>query len=268
MNFARKLTPSQILGSSHRHYEIHRYIKVNTSTLFEHHKFPLEISPTGQWVHSLLQSSHFRNSSHSNLDPAVNVGVHLPPHLLLEGGLRTVVALQPEQHRAAEHLVRRRYAWRGYQASNDDFDQTAACAEGHSVTLLAEDRGRLLGTLTVRPDSPRGLLAEESYNTEIERLRSEGRRVGELVKLAVEEGVDWKAALNALVQSAYLITHVVHALTDVLIEVNPRHVRFYERVFGFVVAAAERFCVRAGAPSVLMQLDLVQFGRRLELSAA
>ena len=122
--------------------------------------------------------------------------------------------------------------------------------------------------MTVRPDSPKGLLAEQSYTAEIERLRREGRRVGELVKLAVEEGVDWKAALDALVQSAYLVTRVVHALTDVLIEVNPRHVRFYERVFGFVVAAAERICARAGAPSVLLRLDLVQFGRRLELSAA
>ena len=88
------------------------------------------------------------------------------------------------------------------------------------------------------------------------------------MKLAVEEGVDWKAALNALVQSAYLVTRVVHALTDVLIEVNPRHVRFYERVFGFVVAATERVCTRAGAPSILMQLDLAQFARRLQLSAA
>jgi hypothetical protein len=133
---------------------------------------------------------------------------------------------------------------------------------------LAEDRGRLLGTLTVRLDSPQGLFAEESYRSEIGRLRSEGRKIGELVKLAVEEGVDWRAALDALVQSAYLVTRIVHALTDVLIEVNPRHVAFYRRVFGFVVAAGERLCARAGAPSVLMQLDLAQFGRRLELAVA
>jgi hypothetical protein len=240
---------------------------VNTSTLLEHRALPLEITPTGQWVHSLLQSSHFRHSSQPNLHAGLDVGARLLP-CLSEPGLRTVVALHPEQHRAAEHLVRRRYAWRGYRASNDEFDSLTDWMEGQPVTLLAEDGGRLLGTLTVRPDSPHGLLAEESYGTEIERLRSEGRRVGELVKLAVEEGVDWKAALNALVQSAYLVTHVVHALTDVLIEVNPRHVRFYERVFGFVVAAAERLCARAGAPSVLMKLDLAQFGRRLELSAA
>lgn len=186
-----------------------------------------------------------------------------------EAGLRTVVAILPEQLQAAEHLVRRRYAWRGYHvALREDFDAGTPGSEGQPVTLLAQDHGKLLGTLTVRPDSPSGLLAEESYRSEIERLRREGRRVGELVKLAVEEGVDWKAALDALVQSAYLVMYVIHALTDVLIEVNPRHVRFYERVFGFVVAAGERICARAGAPSVLMQLDVAQFGRRLELSVA
>lgn len=184
-------------------------------------------------------------------------------------GLRTLVAVLPDHFQAAEQLVRRRYAWRGYHIGlSEDYECAAPGADGQPVTLLAEDRGKLLGTLTVRPDSPKGLLAEESYSAEIERLRREGRRIGELVKLAVEEGVDWKAALDALVQSAYLVTRVVHALTAVLIEVNPRHVRFYQRVFGFVVAGGERMCARAGAPSVLMLLDTVQFGQRIGLTAA
>ena len=87
------------------------------------------------------------------------------------------------------------------------------------------------------------------------------------MRLAIDEGADWRAALDALVQSAYLITWVIQGLTHVVIEVNPRHVRFYQRVFGFVVGAAERFCERAGAPSVLLCLDLERFGRRLQLAA-
>jgi hypothetical protein len=182
-------------------------------------------------------------------------------------GWRTVVAVLPEQLDAAEQLVRRRYAWRGYQlSSTEDLDPSTPGTAGRRVTLLAENGGRTLGTLTVRPDSTQELLAEKSYGTEIERLRREGHRIGELVKLAVEEGADWKAALDALVQSAYFVTRVVHALTDVVIEVNPRHVRFYERIFSFVVAAAGGVCSRVGAPSVLMRLDLEQFGRRLRLS--
>lgn len=241
---------------------------MNTSNLLEHRSIPLEITPFSQWVHSLLENSHFRRSNQRNLHIEIKPGGRSAPPPAAEQNLRTVVAILPEQFQAAEYLVRRRYAWRGYHTSADDFEGTAPYVQGQPVTLLAEECGKLLGTLTVRPDSAQGLLAEQSYGTEIERLRAEGRRVGELVKLAVEEGVDWKAALNALVQSAYLITHVVHALTDVLIEVNPRHVRFYQRVFGFVIAASERICARAGAPSVLMRLDIAQFGRTLELSAA
>jgi N-acyl amino acid synthase FeeM len=241
---------------------------VNTSTLPEQYALPLEIAHTSQWVHSLLQSSHFRRSIQPDQHPELSRLATAPP-LRPNEGLRTLVAVLPEQFRAADDLVRKRYAWRGYHVSSTQDSGTAGpVVERQPVTLLAEDCGRLLGTLTVRPDSPDGLLAEQSYGAEIERLRREGRRVGELVKLAVEEGVDWKAALDALVQSAYLVTRVVHLLTDILIEVNPRHVRFYQRVFGFVVAAGERICARAGAPSVLMRLDIAQFAQRLELSAA
>ena len=173
--------------------------------------------------------------------------------------MRGVVALRRDQVEAAEDLVRRRYAWRGYSLS---WDERAIMAP--IVTLLAQSGEEVIGTLSVRPGGSQALLAEDAYGAEIESLRGEGRRVGELIRLAIEEGTDWRGALKALVQSAYVVTRFMHALTDVVIEVNPRHVRFYERVFGFVSAAAERFCDRVGAPSVLMLLDLDQFGRRLQ----
>ena len=89
----------------------------------------------------------------------------------------------------------------------------------------------------------------------------------QLVRLAIVEGENWRSPLDALVQSAYLVTRVMHGLTDVLIEVNPRHVPFYRRVFGFVQAGVEKVCPRVGAPSVLMRLDLDQFAQRLRLPA-
>jgi hypothetical protein len=173
--------------------------------------------------------------------------------------MRGVVALRRDQIEAAEDLVRRRYAWRGYSLSWD-----ARALAAPIVTLLAQSADDVVGTLTVRPGGSEGLLAEDAYGAEIHRLRRDGRRVGELIRLAMEEAADWRQALDALVQSAYVVTRFMHALTDVVIEVNPRHVRFYQRVFGFVTAAAERVCTRVGAPSVLMLLDLEQFGRRLQ----
>jgi N-acyl amino acid synthase FeeM len=213
------------------------------------HAKSLEITHYARWVDSLLDKSRIAPRNYAALP--------------FTRRLRTLVAVNAEQRHAAEELVRRRYAWRGYQAANNCGNGNAA---DERVTLLAENEGRLLGTVTVRPEAP--LLAETTYGGEIERLRQGGHRVGELVQLAVEEGADWKAALDALGQSAYLVTRVIHALTDVVIEVNPRHVRFYRRVFGFMVAAAGRLCTRVGAPSVLMQLDLEQFARRVQSATA
>ena len=190
------------------------------------------------------------------------------PHPDLAGtlpgaGLRTQVAVAPEELAAAQALVRRRYAARGYLTET----QEARARSGGPVTLLARDHDRLLGTLTVRRDGPQGLFAELSYGAEVNALRAAGHRLGELVQLAVAEDADWKGALDSLVQSAYLVTRVAYCLTDVLIEVNPRHVRFYRRVFGFVDAGALRLCERVRAPSVLLRLDLAQFGQRLRQAA-
>jgi hypothetical protein len=173
--------------------------------------------------------------------------------------VRGVVALRHEQIQAADDLVSRRYAWRGYRLGSDERAVAAPI-----VTLLAQKDDEVVGTLTVRPGGREPLLAEDVYALEIAQLRAGGRRVGEIIRLAIEQGTDWRAALEALVQSAYVVTRFMHGLTDVVIEVNPRHVRFYQRVFGFVTAAAERVCSRVGAPSVLMLLDLDQFGRRMQ----
>jgi hypothetical protein len=183
----------------------------------------------------------------------------------MHAGWRASVAIRPEQIRAADELVRRRYAWRGYRAPVSD-----ACVkqeDPYKVMLLAENGGRLVGTVTVRPDSKHGLYAEGAYRQEIDHLRRNGHRLGELVKFALEEGADWKNAVNVLMQTTYLVTRVIHRLTDVVIEVNPRHALFYRRALGFVSEAAERFCERAGAPCVLLRLDLALAGRRLQLAA-
>ena len=196
------------------------------------------------WLDSLLDESNVRPAYFPRSDG---------------GQVRGTVALRREQLEAAEKLVRRRYAWRGYALS---CGSRAALAP--LVTLLAQCDREVIGTLTVRPGGVHGLFAEESYGAEIEALRKGGRRVGELVRLAIAEGADWRGALHTLVRSSYVITRFMYALTDVVVEVNPRHARFYQRVFGFMVGAPARFCSRVGAPSVLLLLDLQKFGRRLE----
>jgi hypothetical protein len=212
---------------------------VKLSDLRAQHASPCEITHQACWVDLL------RHSARSAPD-----------------ALRTLVAVSPEQLQAAHALVQKRYAWRGYQFKADQ----AETDSGEPTTLLAQAGAQLLATLTVRPRSP--LYAERSYGDDIRQMCAAGRCIGELVRLAVERGVDWKGALDALVQGAYFVSRVLHALTDIVIEVNPRHVRFYERVFGFSVIATGGICSRVNAPSVLMLLDLEDFGRRVRASLA
>lgn len=185
------------------------------------------------------------------------------------GSLRTLVAVSPQHRDAAERLVRKRYESRGYKFYSEPTDVDSPVAKDQLVTLLAENGGKALGTVTIRVvDATQELLAQQSHCSEIEGLRNQGHSIGEVVKLAVEEGADWKLVLNALLQSTYLVAHSFLALTDLFIEVNPRHVRFYQRIFGFVIASAEGVCDRVGAPSVLLRLELDEFSRKLQFAQA
>jgi hypothetical protein len=53
--------------------------------------------------------------------------------------------------------------------------------------------------------------------------------------------------------------------TDVVIEVNPRHVAFYKRMLGFKEFGPERLCSRVNAPAVLLRLELEYVDQQIEL---
>ena len=238
---------------------------MNLSELGQQYAQPLDIACNSNWLQSFLIQSRAGSAIRAHAPKSDPKPGHPAQQLAYHGELRTLVAVSRSQRDAVEKLVRRRYAWRGYNLPEvmDHALEVATRGEESSLTLLAEHQGALAGTLTLTLDSPKGLLAEQTYGAEIERVRAEGRHICELVKLAMEEGADWKAVLDALLQATYLVARVVHSMTDIFIEVNPRHVRFYQRVFGFTPSSEKRVCARVGAPSVLMHLDLEKFGERL-----
>ena len=133
------------------------------------------------------------------------------------------------------------------------------------ITFLVASDQATVGTLTLGLDGPHGLRAEAAYGEVIDQFRVTGRRVCELTRLALAEHVDSKPVLASLFSLAHAVGRTVHDVTDVFIEVNPRHVAFYSRVLGFAVAAGETFCERVRAPSVLLQLELDALEQRLGL---
>jgi hypothetical protein len=111
------------------------------------------------------------------------------------------------------------------------------------------------------------LLLDDGNRETVDGLRRVGRRVAEFIKLAVQDNANGKRVLYHLFRAAYEHARMIFKVTDILIEVNPRHASFYQQVFGFAVAGAERICPRVNAPAVLLRLDLAELDERHGVNA-
>jgi hypothetical protein len=172
--------------------------------------------------------------------------------------LKLCVVNQLTQRRRASALIQRRYAWRGYSAT-----PLPTSTEG-KITVAAFVDGNTVATITAGLDVSDGLYVAALYPDAVEKLRREERKLCEFTKLAVEESIRSPAILGAIFHVACMYAIEVHRCTDVLIEVNPRHVRFYERMLGFRQAAEERLDPEVNAPAVLLRLDLWHCAREIE----
>ena len=154
--------------------------------------------------------------------------------------------------RQASMLIHRLYSWRGYawEATGD------LPHDANHMTLQACGPQGPFRTLSLRLDSGRGLLADELYRGDIDSYRRGGGRVCELVWFAVEQDYGSKEMLACLFQLIYIYSRRVHRMSDIFVEVNPRHVAFYEQRLDFTRVGETKICERVGAPAVLLHLDL------------
>lgn len=160
--------------------------------------------------------------------------------------------------REARFLVEKRYGDKGYELSKEPGQPV--CPE--RITLATYKDEEVIGTLTIGFDTGSGLLADELYKVEIDKLRREGHRVCEFTKLAIDTKRASKRMMAGLFHIAYLYAGRIWDYTDIIIEVNPSHVSFYERMLGFQVLGSERMCPRVGAPAVLLRGE-TRHGQRM-----
>lgn len=150
---------------------------------------------------------------------------------------------------SANLLLKRRYAWRGYQTVSLPTDQTA-----NRITLTASEDQQTIGTITIGLDSAEGLSSEDVFGAEIRALRADGQRIVEFTKLAIDPICGTKRVLAALFHVAYIVAHRLRGYDTLVMEVNPRHVRYYERMLGARVLGEERLNRSVNAPAVLLSI--------------
>jgi hypothetical protein len=154
------------------------------------------------------------------------------------------------RRQSASFLVQRRYGWRGYRVDAPASEQPSR------ITLSAYDGDNVIATITVGFDAGNELFVNALFGNEVGSLRARGGKVCEFTRLAIEEAIKSKAVIAALFHTAYIHARRIYGCTDLVVEVNPRHVLFYQRMLGFTVLGATRADPRVEAPATLLHLDL------------
>jgi hypothetical protein len=191
---------------------------------------------------------------------SIDLGAALADPGPATGEFKIRVAGSPKARREASTLVHKRYGGRGYLTS-------ATLISAHSCTFSAYDEGRLSGTVSLRLDSDEGLAADALYGDETRALRAQGHRICEFTRLAVDTTHVSYPVLAALFHTVFLFAQKLRGFDYAVIEVNPRHVGYYQRALGFHVIGGRRHNERVNAPAVLMGVPFAEIAARLERHA-
>ncbi|MBT2188898.1 N-acyl amino acid synthase FeeM domain-containing protein [Sphingobium nicotianae] len=158
----------------------------------------------------------------------------------------------------ARMLINKMYDWRGYGC-----DHVIPASERHS-TFLASLDDQTVGTITLAVDADGGLAADRIFRDEINSFRRvPGARVCELTKLAFDTEMPSRKLMASLFHIVFIYGKRRHRCTDLFIEVNPRHRRFYEAMLGFTPIGGLKENESVGAPAQLMWLKVADIATRI-----
>jgi hypothetical protein len=148
---------------------------------------------------------------------------------------------------SASVLINKMYAWRGYSGDHQ------LAEDPNRITLAARDKqGQTVGTLTLGIDTPQGIMADQIFKEEIDAHRARGAKVCEITKLAFDPNVQSKETMASLFHLSVMYARDIHHCTDLFIEVNPRHRRFYQHMLGFTQQGQPKTNPRVNAPAYLL----------------
>ena len=161
----------------------------------------------------------------------------------------------------ARQLINDRYARRGYGRGHE-------LPTGHNrSTFTAERSGKIVGTITLAADCPDRLASDRTFGEELDRFREAGHKICELTKFAFDSGIRSQEVMAALFHVVYVYGLRMYGCTDLFIEVNPRHVRFYEIMLGFERIGLPRWNASVDAPAQLMWLRVSKIREQIDLAA-
>ena len=213
-----------------------------------------------------LEETPFADQEASSHGADVSDGVASSPdlqHVIVERDqFKIRLADTAGQRSSSSLLIKRMYAWRGYETT------PPADATSNVVTLVAHTNDaaeRAIGTLTLWFDAADGLPADAAYADKLDQLRCQDRRLCEPGSLAVDAAaLGSRPLLAALFHLVYMYARNIRDHTDLVIQVNPRHGAFYQRMMGFSQIGESRICPKVKAPAVLLRVTTEHMQAEIE----
>lgn len=146
------------------------------------------------------------------------------------------IASTRDEYAAAFKLLARKYQERGYEEPSAKlFRFTPFHAIPETITVVAKQGDEVVATLSLVPDTRMlGLPLDCIYREEVDQLRAQGNRIGEVTSLA-DSGLgtrEFIQVFNAMIRLV-IQYHVRNGGDTWVIAVNPRHNSYYSKVFGF-----------------------------------
>lgn len=125
-----------------------------------------------------------------------------------------------------------------------------------TCTFIFRTYVTVVSTLTQIFDSELfGLPMDALYRSELDALRSQGRKIAELSALATPREARWFNLMVFLSKTMFKYS-MLNNIDDICIMVNPKHVNFYKTMFLFEDFGDERFYAGVGAPAVALRINM------------
>lgn len=174
------------------------------------------------------------------------------------------IADKPDEFFHALKLVQEVYAQEGYINREDTSRQCRICKHHffeNSAVFIGKKDQNLIFTMSLFPDSSHGLPMDTIYEKELNRLRRQGRRLGEVGCLATHPDCR-DGSQNIPMYGNKIMFHYAMdtlKLDDLVITVHPKHALVYKKTLLFDELGPGRIKSHPGVnnnPALALRLNL------------
>lgn len=220
--------------------------------------------PTHGSQQSICQSTSRKSNSGvsiaiRNTMSSLEKGKHLIEKVK-SSGFTIKVANTLEEREAVFQLAYQVYLEKGYVKENElERLVNSYDADADTTILIVKDvNNNIVGSVTLVFGGQSKLPAEKIYRQELNRLKSENEKMVEISRLVIDPNFrNSKEILVLLFNYLYIYSYYVKGYTCLVIEVNPRHIAYYNALLNFKPIGSEKPCPNVeSAPAILMYLPL------------